>query len=212
MSSTGLAEGDTLSSPLGPALAQELCHRPPPGDGELMRADGLGDRYYIVYQSAAAIHGVAQPLPFALQIALPIQRRSVNMGQGGIRFIRIQPQTLLGSGQSSTKRFRSVCRIARRRCSIAWSALTCAEASEKRPDLRALPAGQLVSCAEDMAHYLMAHRNGGRFGDAQILSGAGIDELHRGTVEWIELGMSHGRSGMGWCNMDVGQTRTLARR
>jgi len=82
------------------------------------------------------------------------------------------------------------------------------------PNLRvprgALPAGQLISCAEDMAHYLIAHLNGGHFGDAQILSGAGIDELHRGTVDWIEFGTSRGRSGMGWFNIDVGPTRTLS--
>ena len=63
---------------------------------ELMRADGLGDRTCVAYQSAAAIHGVAQPLPFVLEIALPLQRRSVHMGQKRIRFIRIQPQTLFG--------------------------------------------------------------------------------------------------------------------
>lgn len=63
---------------------------------ELMKADGLGDGYYVAYQSAAAIHGAAQQLPFVLQVALPVQRRSVNMGQGGIQFIRIQPQKLFG--------------------------------------------------------------------------------------------------------------------
>lgn len=63
---------------------------------ELMKADGLGDGYYVAYQSAAAIHGAAQQLPFVLQVALPVQRRSVNMGQGRIQFIRIQPQKLFG--------------------------------------------------------------------------------------------------------------------
>ena len=33
-----------------------------------------------------------------------------------------------------------------------------------------LPSGQLISSAEDMAHYLIAHLNGGRYGDVQILS------------------------------------------
>ena len=28
-----------------------------------------------------------------------------------------------------------------------------------------LPSGQLISCAEDMAHYLIAHLNGGRYGE-----------------------------------------------
>ena len=39
-----------------------------------------------------------------------------------------------------------------------------------------LPSGQLISSAEDMAHYLIAHLNGGRYGGVQILSSAGIDE------------------------------------
>ena len=47
-----------------------------------------------------------------------------------------------------------------------------------------LPSGQLICSAEDMAHYLIANLNGGRYGDAQILSDAGIAELHRPAVEW----------------------------
>ena len=42
-----------------------------------------------------------------------------------------------------------------------------------------LPSGQLISSAEDMAHYLIAHLNGGRYKDVQILSPEGIAELHR---------------------------------
>ena len=49
-----------------------------------------------------------------------------------------------------------------------------------------------------MAHYLIAHLNGGRYGDVQILSSAGIDELHRGAVEFSDVGVSDGRYGMGW--------------
>ena len=66
---------------------------------ELMRADGLGERYYVAYQSAAAIHGAAQQLPFVLQVALPWQRRSITIGQAGIQFIRVQPQKLFGLRQ-----------------------------------------------------------------------------------------------------------------
>lgn len=43
----------------------------------------------------------------------------------------------------------------------------------------ALPAGFLLSSAEDMAHYLIAHINGGQCGEVSILSPAGITELHR---------------------------------
>jgi len=66
---------------------------------ELMRADGLGECYYVAYQSAAAIHGAAQQLPFVLQVALPVQRRPVDMGKGRIQFIRVQPEKLFGFRQ-----------------------------------------------------------------------------------------------------------------
>ena len=73
-----------------------------------------------------------------------------------------------------------------------------------------LPSGQLISSAEDMAHYLIAHLNGGRYGDVQILSEAGIDELHRGVAEFIMLGISAGGYGMGWFDIDMGQTKTFS--
>jgi CubicO group peptidase (beta-lactamase class C family) len=73
-----------------------------------------------------------------------------------------------------------------------------------------LPSGQLISCAQDMAHYLIAHLNGGRCGDVQVLSAAGIDELHRGVAEYVAGGVSAGRYGMGWYERDLGQTRTFA--
>jgi CubicO group peptidase (beta-lactamase class C family) len=73
-----------------------------------------------------------------------------------------------------------------------------------------LPSGQLISCAEDMAHYLIAHLNGGRYEDVQILSGAGIDELHRGVAEVIMFGISEGLYGMGWFDIDMGQTKTYS--
>jgi CubicO group peptidase (beta-lactamase class C family) len=66
-----------------------------------------------------------------------------------------------------------------------------------------LPSGQLISCAEDMAHYLIAHLNGGRYGGAQILSAAGIDELHRGVAEFAYGGLGAGSYGMGWFETDL---------
>ena len=50
-----------------------------------------------------------------------------------------------------------------------------------RPDF--LPAGFLISSAEDMAHYLVAQMNGGRYGGRVILSPAGIATLHRPAVQ-----------------------------
>jgi CubicO group peptidase (beta-lactamase class C family) len=73
-----------------------------------------------------------------------------------------------------------------------------------------LPSGQLISCAEDMAHYLIAHLNGGRYGATQILSSAGIDELHRGVKE-IKMGdLSGGFYGMGWFENNLGQVKTYS--
>ena len=40
------------------------------------------------------------------------------------------------------------------------------------------PSGFLISSAEDMAHYLVAQLNGGRYGNTQLLSAQGIDALH----------------------------------
>jgi CubicO group peptidase (beta-lactamase class C family) len=72
-----------------------------------------------------------------------------------------------------------------------------------------LPGGLLISNAEDMARYLIAHLNGGRYGDVQILSGAGIEELHRGVAEFRTMGISVGKYGMGWFDSVLGQTKLL---
>jgi CubicO group peptidase (beta-lactamase class C family) len=61
-----------------------------------------------------------------------------------------------------------------------------------------LPSGQLMSSTEDMSHYLIAHLNGGRYGGAQVLSPAGVDELHRPAVDAVTMGISAGQYGMGW--------------
>lgn len=76
--------------------------------------------------------------------------------------------------------------------------------------LSSLPSGQLISCAEDMANYLIAHLNEGRFGEAQILSPAGIDELHRGAVEWREMGLDFGHYAMGWVSQVFGKSTIVS--
>lgn len=48
------------------------------------------------------------------------------------------------------------------------------------PDV--LPAGFLLSSAEDLAHYLIAHLNSGQYGEVSVLSPAGVAELHRATA------------------------------
>jgi CubicO group peptidase (beta-lactamase class C family) len=73
-----------------------------------------------------------------------------------------------------------------------------------------LPSGQLISCVEDMAHYLIAHLNGGCYGNVQILSAAGIEALHHGVKEYIMMGISGGFYGMGWFEIDMGPTKTYS--
>lgn len=69
-----------------------------------------------------------------------------------------------------------------------------------------LPAGFLVSSAEDMSRYLIAHLNGGQLGEAQILSPEGVAELHRPAISagdpstWI---------GMGWGVIDADGVHVL---
>jgi len=59
-----------------------------------------------------------------------------------------------------------------------------------------LPAGFVISSAEDLARYLIAHLNAGRYGGAEILSPAGIAELHRPAVP--VMGTPDIFYGMGW--------------
>lgn len=56
------------------------------------------------------------------------------------------------------------------------------------------PSGGIVASAEDMAHYLLAHLDEGRYGGARIVSPAGIAELHKPGVETAP-GVSYA---MGW--------------
>jgi CubicO group peptidase (beta-lactamase class C family) len=58
-----------------------------------------------------------------------------------------------------------------------------------------LPAGYLISSAEDMSHYLIAQLNDGRYGGAAVLSPSGMAELQRPAVPTPEAGTSYG---MGW--------------
>lgn len=71
-----------------------------------------------------------------------------------------------------------------------------------------LPSGQLISCAEDMAHYLIAHLNGGSYENSQVLSSAGIMEMHKGAKEVEMFGATSGSYGMGWFDVDLGSTKT----
>ncbi len=73
-----------------------------------------------------------------------------------------------------------------------------------------LPSGQLISSSEDMAHYLIAHLNGGCYGEAQVLSSTGIDELHRGVAEQWVMGAPVAAYGMGWFVAKIGRTTVVS--
>ena len=73
-----------------------------------------------------------------------------------------------------------------------------------------LASGQLISTSEDMAHYLIAHLNGGCYGDARILSDFGIAELHRGAAEQRVMGKLVARYGMGWWDEEVAGANVIS--
>ena len=60
---------------------------------------------------------------------------------------------------------------------------------------RLIPAGYLISSAEDMTHYLIAQLNGGRYRTASVLSPAGVAELHQPGAPTPKTGTSYA---MGW--------------
>ena len=73
-----------------------------------------------------------------------------------------------------------------------------------------LPSGQLISSAEDMGHYLIAHLNDGCYSGRQILSKTGMSELHRPAAEASAMGISLGHYGMGWFVEKHNQTTILS--
>ncbi len=72
-----------------------------------------------------------------------------------------------------------------------------------------LPSGLLISTAEDLAHYLIAHLRQGRCGGARVLSSAGIDEMHRGVVDYVKMGVSAGKYAMGFFDGVIGRSRIV---
>jgi CubicO group peptidase (beta-lactamase class C family) len=71
-----------------------------------------------------------------------------------------------------------------------------------------LPGGGILSSVEDMARYLIAQMNEGRCGDTQILSPAGVAEMHRRAAP-IEIMGWAAHYAMGWYNEKFGQTEII---
>jgi CubicO group peptidase (beta-lactamase class C family) len=64
-----------------------------------------------------------------------------------------------------------------------------------------LPSGYLMSSAEDMCHFLIAQLNGGRFGDARVLSPQGIAAMH---APGVAAGTDGKTYGLGWMTESIG--------
>jgi CubicO group peptidase (beta-lactamase class C family) len=89
-----------------------------------------------------------------------------------------------------------------------WFAIPFAEPALPMPR-GSLAGGELICSSEDMARFLIAHPNEGRYDNVRILSPAGIDVLHRPAVEAKAMGLSFGYYGMGWFTGDTGQTKIV---
>jgi CubicO group peptidase (beta-lactamase class C family) len=50
-----------------------------------------------------------------------------------------------------------------------------------------VPAAGIISCAEDLTHYVIAHLNEGRYGDAQLISPEGLATLHQPGSQMDEI-------------------------
>ncbi len=72
-----------------------------------------------------------------------------------------------------------------------------------------LPSGQLISSVEDMAHYLIAHLNQGRYKNIHILSPEGIAELHQPVIV-PKVTAEKGAYSMGWVVEETGQGTRLS--
>jgi predicted transcriptional regulator of viral defense system len=68
---------------------------------ELMQSNGADGRYYVAYQSAAAIHGAAHQLPFVLLVAVPQQRRPIELGRARIQFVQLKAEKFFGFQQTT---------------------------------------------------------------------------------------------------------------
>lgn len=76
--------------------------------------------------------------------------------------------------------------------------------------LGAVAGGGLASTAEDLARFMIALLNGGRRGDVQVLSSAGVDEMQRGAADISAMGLSLGQYGMGWFVEEFGGTKIVS--
>lgn len=74
-------------------------------------------------------------------------------------------------------------------------------------DAPQMPAGFLIASAEDMAHFLIAQLNGGRFGAATLLSSQGIAAMQ---APGAPIGASKDTYGLGWRTTTLGGIPVIA--
>ena len=89
-----------------------------------------------------------------------------------------------------------------------WFAAPRAQSGLRTP-AGSLAAGALISCVEDIAHWLIAHLDGGCYAGAQILSAAGVAELQRGAADFPMPGFGTRQYGMGWFVEQIGGRRLV---
>lgn len=70
-----------------------------------------------------------------------------------------------------------------------------------------MPSGFLIASAEDMAHFLIAQLNGGRFGAASVLSAPGIAAMQ---APGVAVGESQDTYGLGWRTTTLGGVPVIA--
>lgn len=71
-----------------------------------------------------------------------------------------------------------------------------------------IPAGYLISSAEDMTHYLIAQMNSGTYLHHSLISKSSIEEMHKPSVKAPILG-EVSFYGMGWFNVPTNGTPTI---
>lgn len=70
-----------------------------------------------------------------------------------------------------------------------------------------MPSGFLIASAEDMAHFLLAQLNGGRFGDRALLSPQGMAALQ---APGVPIGEGKQTYGLGWQTKTIGGIPVIA--
>ena len=86
-----------------------------------------------------------------------------------------------------------------------WFGLPQASEPFWRPDF--VPAGWLISSADDLGRFVAAQLNGGALDGRRVLSERGVTAMHAGAAA---TPLGRGAYGMGWIDGRIGQTRVVS--